>query len=790
MAQGPKIDSIKVLTPVVEQYGKFEIRVFARATFSNPYDYEQVKISSQFVGPGGESKMVDAFYMEGYKFMGTGGAISTTGEDGFFLRFSPNRTGQWTFQVFLQDGMGVDTFAMQSFNVQPAMSENQKGFLRLGNSNYLKFDNEEAFIPVGHNIAWQNGSVYANYTSWLGALKSSGGNYFRLWHCHWGLSLEWLGNGYGGLKDYRQSNAFYLDWLHDYCEQQGIYTMVCLQHHGQVSTQVNPNWSESPYNQANGGMCANTWEFFTDSTAKAATKNRLRYIIARWGYSRSIMAWELFNEVNWTDNFVQNASDIADWHAEMAEFLRELDPNEHLITTSLAENNERELFWSLPEMEISQNHNYSSNPRIERVLANASKDALETFDKPTLNGEFGITTGGGGLSSTDPDGIHLHNGIWGGFFGGGLGSSGSWWWDSYIHPRNLYYHYEAFSTLSQLIDFEKRKYQPAKSYTTGNSGDLSMIPSLGWGQIGDDSIDIDANGQITGAALLGEYLYGATWNTQFRSPPTFMVDFEVQGELIVRTGSEKAQDPKITIWLNGNIVLNSNANTNTDYVINIPAGQHSIKVDNTGTDWVKIAYYKFTGIGSLLESYVLMPDSADELTAWILNPKYNHEEVSQSQIPDPVSGSELVVPDFQNGTYYAKWYDCLTGAWKATDSVTVLNDTLVLPIPELVWDLSLVVDQKFFVSNEEVLLDTEVNVFPNPIKAGKNIKISGEFPYVKGYADLVDVQGRLVQRLEIKAFDWETPYELNLSKQIQPGHYWLIINLGEQRAATHLKIND
>ncbi|MCZ0212168.1 hypothetical protein OZK63_43170, partial [Streptomyces sp. UMAF16] len=68
-----------------------------------------------------------------------------------------------------------------------------------------------------------------------------------------------------------------------------------LNHHGQVSTTVNPEWNNNPYNIANGGPCNNTWDFFSNSTAKNLFKNRMRYIIARYGYSNTIMSWELFN---------------------------------------------------------------------------------------------------------------------------------------------------------------------------------------------------------------------------------------------------------------------------------------------------------------------------------------------------------------------------------------------------------------------------------------------------------------------------------------------------------------
>ena len=71
------------------------------------------------------------------------------------------------------------------------------------------------------------------------------------------------------------------------------------------------------------------------SGSDSVTRRKYRYILARWGYSPAIMAFELFNEVENTDAAHQGRwAEIAAWHREMAGFLRANDPNRHLITTS------------------------------------------------------------------------------------------------------------------------------------------------------------------------------------------------------------------------------------------------------------------------------------------------------------------------------------------------------------------------------------------------------------------------------------------------------------------------
>lgn len=53
-----------------------------------------------------------------------------------------------------------------------------------------------------------------------------------------------------------------------------------------------------PYNARNGGPAAEPASFFTDRAVIEATKNRLRFVVERWGGSGVLAAWDLFNEIH------------------------------------------------------------------------------------------------------------------------------------------------------------------------------------------------------------------------------------------------------------------------------------------------------------------------------------------------------------------------------------------------------------------------------------------------------------------------------------------------------------
>ncbi|MBK7871367.1 MAG: DUF5060 domain-containing protein [Saprospiraceae bacterium] len=522
-AQMPVINAVEPVATTVAQYEKFEVKLNLTATYNNPYDYEEIIVSAVFTGPNNENIIVDGFFMQDFTItsMQTGN-ISSINNGIFKIRFSPNQTGEWRYVVSCKTASGTATFDEKIFLCVASSNPINKGFVRSSESNYLQFDNEEQYIPIGENMAWQNGNPIVDYHKWLTKLSENKGNFFRLWQAHWGLGIEWRNgtSGFQGLRKYKQTSAFYQDWLFDFCAEKGIYIMLCIQHHGQVSSNVNPNWSESPYNTANGGPCANTWDFFINPAAKNFTRNRLRYIIARWGYARSIMAWELFNEVDWTDQFMQRSNDVATWHAEMAAYLKEMDPYQHLVTTSYAQDHYDPIVWHNPDIDFTQTHYYINIPNVERTLSAGIKKYLNEYNKPTHNGEFGLGGSASGLGALDPDGIHIHNSLWAALFSGSMGSAMTWWWDNYIEPQNLYYHFTSLAEITNEIKFKEDHYTSITSKVNGAPADLSLNPTQGCGALADTLLTIGEGGIVTPAdARLSFFLYGSLWNTGLRRRP-------------------------------------------------------------------------------------------------------------------------------------------------------------------------------------------------------------------------------------------------------------------------------
>ncbi|HET7536909.1 MAG TPA: cellulase family glycosylhydrolase, partial [Candidatus Didemnitutus sp.] len=246
----------------------------------------------------------------------------------------------------------------------------------------LVFADGTPFTPIGANLAWPPSGQHPDYyASAFARFQSEHLNWMRVWMAHWSnLNLDWS-NGASGALDLKVA----ADWdkIIAGADERGVYVQLVLQHHGQYSSTVNSNWAANPWNASHpGGFLKSPAEFFTSPKARELTEWKYRYIVARWGYSPAIVAWELFNEVHWTDAFKTSEGDVGAWHTAMAKFIRNIDTYHHLVTTS-TENLASPVY---AEMDYFQPHLYSAD-----VIAGARafSPTPDQLDRPVFYGEMG-----------------------------------------------------------------------------------------------------------------------------------------------------------------------------------------------------------------------------------------------------------------------------------------------------------------------------------------------------------------------------------------------------------------
>lgn len=343
-------------------------------------------------------------------------------------------------------------------------------------SRYLAFEDGAPYVAIGENLAWYNKGGTFDYDKWMSEVAENGGNYLRVWMPSWAFGIEWTRREDGEVKsrlgDYgdRLDRAWKLDHVFEKADELDLQVMLTLQNHGPFSTLHASEWENNPYNIENGGPLETPVEFFTNEEARRLFRQRLRYIVARWGYSEHLLAWELWNEVDLVTD--PNAPEVLDWTVEMARELERLDLHDHLVTTSIggldlfaayfadeiSELISRHAFWSLPEIDFAQIHFYGLGPtpidfgEAMPLLV----DYLHAFDKPAFVGEAGVTAVG--IDETreyDPDGEGFHDILWAGLFAQGLGTGMSWWWDGINHPDGLVRRFAPLSRLVRGIAFDR-----------------------------------------------------------------------------------------------------------------------------------------------------------------------------------------------------------------------------------------------------------------------------------------------------------------------------------------------
>lgn len=440
LAQG-QIESVTRLNIHPSQYGRTDFVVMLTADWTNsPYCANEVRLDLKLSAPSGTQLVVPAFFERGQS-----GRSSV-----WAARFTPIEAGQYSGVFTLTNGARSSASPQLSFPVAPS---DGKGFLHVADRWALRFDNGEAFRGIGENIAWEsrnsddsryfrslNENPRYNYEYLLGTLAASGGNFFRTWMCPWNLPLEWKNvsntNRYANDDSHFNASAIgRMDQLVDLTESLDLYIMLTLDNSGDFQGW---SWRRSSYNLTNGGPVATPQEFFTDPAAKAQFKDRLRYLVARWGYSPHIGAWEFFNEI---DNLMYGLPEripddvVTAWHAEMSDYLKSIDPYHHLVTTSISHRNVAGLY-DVPAIDFNQRHIYGHDGKSQTgTFPDVFRKAARQETKPFVIGEYGYEWDWSRNFDNSADQMDgdFKKGLWLGLFSPTPVLPMSWWWEYFDH---------------------------------------------------------------------------------------------------------------------------------------------------------------------------------------------------------------------------------------------------------------------------------------------------------------------------------------------------------------------
>lgn len=612
---------------------------------SDPFDYEATDVRVRIVRAGGSG--------------GSGPAVVTLpaffdGGSTWRVRHTPSAPGRYQIEAVTLNGQALSglRFSPRSWLVGGA---SKPGFVRLDrrDARFLAFENGARYFPIGHNQAWRS-SELPDIPALFAKMGGAGENWSRVWMNHWdNKNLDWPSSGKLGQLNLDVARRW--DSIVQAGEQSGIAFQMVFQHHGQYSTTVNPNWNDNPYSAKNGGFLPKPEEFFTDARARALTRRKLRYAVARWGYSPSILAWELWNEVQFTDAARAGQwGPIADWHHQMAAFLRAQDSYRHLITTSSSDSVPAPV-WEA--MDFYQEHAYPSD--LMSAMRSASPRALRS-GKPFFVGEFGPS------NLRDEAGVFAHAGLWAGLMSGASGAPQYWFWDA-VEKGDFYGHFRAASRFVAASGLGSRLplRQTTPAVATSTRSNLTFGPGGGWGTARQDAFVVEPQGAPEGMGALPSFLQGQAHREMSPRPLSFRVHFVQPGRFVVRLDTIAKSGARVRLSVDGKLTERDFPAGAQDYApgagqaelaVEVPAGDHVVTLENTGSDWVSIGSFMLTDYAPALGAYGL--SGAGFEAAWLF---HRANVLANAGQEAAAASGQVTLADLEPGRYRATWWDTRLG---------------------------------------------------------------------------------------------------------------------------------
>ncbi|MFW6158663.1 MAG: DUF5060 domain-containing protein [Planctomycetota bacterium] len=497
----------------VPRFARFELTFDLNRSVSNPFDEDAVAVDAEFRPPGGgEPITVPGFYYQDYVPVRRPTALYArrrgtpikyrlledlvpVGGGCWKVRFAPTEVGTWGYRLRVVTDRGRESrrelvTGWREFDCTPS---DRRGYVRVAKDGWnFEFTTGEPFYPIGHNMHASNDVSKRNcklldiepqddrgtaaYEETFGKMHEHGENLVEVWMASWSLGIEWTARWkhYFGPGRYNLHHAWKLDRVLELAEANDLYLHLVLENHGKLSTFVDAEWENHPYNDRNlSGFLHRCKSFFTSVRAREQYKKKLRYIIARWGWSTRILGFELWSELDLTGERWQDHADrefLEDkvrWHREMGRHIKRLDHGRHLLTTHYSGDYHRVQpeIAGLDEIDYVALDAYRQKAQgsIVRLLERTARQ-LGRYGKPILVTEYGGSPMG---TTVDRMEAEVHAGIWSAYVMRHAGTPLLWWF-MYIDRHHQYPQYKALAAFDRGEDRRNRGLEMIRPELTGS----------------------------------------------------------------------------------------------------------------------------------------------------------------------------------------------------------------------------------------------------------------------------------------------------------------------------------
>lgn len=663
---------------------RFEFAVPPSAQIANPFARE---LWAEIITPTGRTHLLPAFYV---------------GQQVYAVHARPDEIGTYRLGNILESTRGQPATPIATTPRSESTFEN-KTRLRLPpvhvdsrlTTGFARADGR-AFLPIGANVAWAHSAdVVGYYRETFAAFAAANLNWMRMWMSHWGrTNLDWVRPEDGAAippGGIDPAVAARWDALLAAAEEHGVYVQLVLQHHGQFSTTVNPNWTDHPWNAAHaGGFLKSPSDFFTDPTARLLTALKYRYIVARWSWSPAIFAWELFNEVHWVDalKLDRNEAAVARWHDDMAKFIRSVDVYAHPITTS-TEDLRSPIYAS---MDFLQPHLYSA-----QLIAAARTFAPRLADdtRPVFYGEFGDDH-----LRVSPEakksGLIEPPAVWASLMG--VGQSPAQVWDGWkfrdagrLSEIGAVHRFVALSGWTRHRDL-----QPFSATIEGEPhAPLTLAGTQHWQRRPAKEFTLPLDGREP--LELGDWpavlvTPASEAKDGFPSRGVFHVTLPKETTLRFTISGVAESGGALRVLVDGQPAAEGTWAHGDQFpmtlAVPLRAGARAITVENTGaSDWVQV---EEIDLGVTVPALAAIGRRNDRFIAlWV-----RHRTNLYTLAPASPASATLVLDDVPAGTWDVSWWDTAKGALTTSATLEHTGGTLRLPTPPVLRHTAVVLTRR------------------------------------------------------------------------------------------------
>lgn len=678
------------------QFARYEAAFQADGTWTNPFDPDQVAIDALIRTPGGRELTVPAFFFQDYERDLAGGyeMLLPKGSPGWRMRFAPAEPGVYRWKLRLRNA-GRELLSPEHSFTCTASGE-RHGYLRISPANprYFEYDDGTPFFGIGMNIATLGPERLAAADRWYERFAAAGGNLVRSWWCASGTDVESAASQRAGegAGRYRQEDCWRIDHLLQQCERLGLHMMCCIE--TQQYLRRDAWWPFFSYSSAQGGPLSAPADFFTDGNARRLFRNRLRYLVARWSYSTSVYAWQFWNEVSASNDF--RPAPVADWHREMAAYLRGIDPAAHLIHTNFGNLDGYREIDGLPEMEVVSSNIYSRRDMAQTGVW-GTRYLADRYRKPFLLTEYGVGHHGGWVPE-DPTGIIVHNGLWGPVMSGSAGTGMPWGWGDWIDALDLYRYWKPLAGLVRDVPFSKRDWRPlsVEGFAFRHRAKELRFADVfveGWPRNYSYTLCPPQRPGVFEIDSEGELREEESFSAEFRRGErrVLAATWTVPGALVVHVPEiSEAGAPVLRVEIDEREALMQPLERGPEkpwtywrkFAVPVAQGRHEIAISNAGSGalWTAFELQRFRRrAGPDLD--VAGQGCEDFLLLWLRNPKFIWLCQREGAAPEPQPEGMLTLTGVADGRYAVTWVETTTGESLGSGTVEARDGRLALPTP-------------------------------------------------------------------------------------------------------------